>query len=175
MSTHPLGALMIQVAREDGWTVSNVGEAMVAHELGLLGYTPRDIECQFKLGPYHLDFAIPGERIDIEADGWVHTARDVRRRDAFRDRRLREWGWVVVRVDIERPDAGEQLRRHVPDRSRIKDYGSTLRQAWFIFVAYLDQLQRRGVSDPAEQLDHLRDALQEARRSMMPPRRQQVS
>lgn len=164
-SAHPVGRIMVEAAHEDGWDVGNPGEAEVARQLGLLGYTPRDVETQFKLGPYRLDFAIPAERIDIEADGWVHGTRQVRRRDSQRDRKLREWGWVVVRVDLERGDVAGQMHRHVPGRTRIKGYGDTLRQAEFIFKAYLDQLQCRGVADPVSQLDALCGALQEARKT----------
>jgi very-short-patch-repair endonuclease len=151
--------LIVEAARDQGWDVANVGEAEVAHQLTLLGYTPSDVETQFRLGPYRLDFAIPAERIDIEADGWVHGTRQVRARDSQRDRTVREWGWVVVRIDTERGDTAAQLRRHVPDRSRIKDYGGTLRQVDYIFKAHLDRLQRHGIAEPAAQLGRMRDKL----------------
>lgn len=56
-------------------------------------------EEQFRVGPYVLDFAWPAERIDLEVDGWVHTTKDVRRRDRERDRRLASWGFAVIRVN----------------------------------------------------------------------------
>ena len=170
-SSHPVGRVMIDVAREQGWDVGNPGEAEVARQLGLLGYTPRDVETQFRLGPYRLDFAIPAERIDIEADGWVHGTRQVRRRDSLRDQKVKEWGWVVIRIDTERDDIAGQLRRRVPSRSRIKDYGETLRQVDFIFKAYLDRLQSRGIADPGAQLEHMRDAMRQAREALLPPPR----
>lgn len=167
-SNHPVGRLMLESAREQGWEVSNPGEAEVAFQLGLLSYTPRDVETQFRLGPYRLDFAIPAARIDIEADGWVHGTRQVRRRDSQRDWQVKEWGWVVVRIDTECGDIAGQLRRRVPDRSRIRDYGDTLRRADFVFKAYLDQLQRRGVTDPEAQLEHMLAALRQAREASLP-------
>ena len=174
-SSHPVGRLMLEAAREQGWKVSNPGEAEVAHHLGQLGYTPRDVETQFNLGPYRLDFAIPAERIDIEADGWVHGTRKVRRTDSQRDRAVKGWGWTVVRVDTERGDVAGQLSRHVPRRDRIEDYGETLRHIDLIFKAYLGQLQRRGIADPGAQLAHLRDALLEARKASLPPRSPEAS
>lgn len=69
-----------RAAANEGWHVTNGGEAGVALALRKLGYGPRDVETQFNLGPYKLDFAIVRQRIDIEADGWVHTTRDVRKR-----------------------------------------------------------------------------------------------
>jgi hypothetical protein len=56
---------------------------------------------QFKVGLYRLDFAIPEDHIDIEIDGWVHTAANVRRADRVRDRALMNWGWTVVRISTE--------------------------------------------------------------------------
>lgn len=160
-SKHPVGQAMMQVAREQGWNVANPGEAEVARQLGLLGYTPADVETQFSLGPYRLDFAIPAEQIDIEADGWVHTARGARARDGRRDSQVRAWGWTIVRVDVD-GDIQAQLCRHVPNRSRIEEYGRTLRQVDATFKVALDRLQRRGVADPDEQLDRMRAALRTA-------------
>lgn len=156
-SSHPPAKIAVQAARDQGWNVSNPGEAEVARELAALGYTPADVETQFRLGPYRIDFAIPAEQIAIEADGWVHTTKQVRARDRERDRQLKAWGWVVVRVSTD--DARAQLRRHVPLRPRIQDYGATLRQVDYIFKAYLDRLQRRGITSPEVQLERLRDML----------------
>ena len=160
---------MLEVARDQGWEVRNVSDAAVAVQLGQLGYTPRDVETQFPLGPYRLDFAIPAERINIEADGWVHGNRDVRARDRERDRTVKGWGWVVVRIDADE-DIAAQLRRHVPGRASIAAYGETLRRVDHLFKEYLHKLQRRGVTDPEAQLQHMRDALQMARTATMPPR-----
>jgi hypothetical protein len=164
-ASHPAGQILLALVSGAGWAVTTTGEAEVARQLGLLGYTPRDVETQFRLGRYRLDFAIPAARIDIEADGWVHGARDVRLRDARRDREVKAWGWTVVRIDTERDDTAAQLRRRVPDRSRIGGYGDTLRHVDVIFEAFLDRLQGRGVTDPAAQLERLRVALLAAYRA----------
>ena len=161
---HPMGIAALEVARQQGWDVRNVSEAHVAIQLGLLGYTPRDVETQFSLGPYRLDFAIPAERIDIEADGWVHGARSVRQRDAERDRRIKGWGWVVVRIDTERDDIADQLRRRVPDRRFMAGYGDALRRADHIFKAHLDRLQRHGRPEPRAALEVLIAAMRTAGR-----------
>lgn len=113
-SSHPVARVAIAEARERGWNVSNIGEAEVAHQLEALGYGPAAVRSQFKVGPYRLDFAIPDRKIGIEADGWVHTAKSVAERDARRDRWLSERGWMVIRIDTENGDAGEQIRRHLP-------------------------------------------------------------
>lgn len=157
-SSHTLSKITVQAARKQGWDVRNTGEAVLALELGHLGYTPADIETQFRLGSYRLDFAIPTEQIDIEADGWVHTAKDVRARDRARDRQLRAWGWIVIRIDND-GDIQAQLRRHVPSRKDIADYGKTLRQIHAIFEAYLSRAQRRGQADPKKHLEQMRDML----------------
>lgn len=120
---HPAGKIAISVACERGWNVTTTGEAEVAHELEALGYSPADVRTQFKVGPYRLDFAIPDRRIDIEADGWVHTAKSVAERDARRDRWLTERQWTVIRIDTEEGDVREQIRRHLPDaRARRAEY-----------------------------------------------------
>lgn len=158
---------MMEVARREGWDISNPGEAEVARELMRLGYQPAGVETQFRVGPYRLDFALPAKQIDIEADGWVHTAKNARTRDRRRDQQMKAWGWTVIRIDID-GDIGAQLRRRLPNRSRIESYGQTLRQVDAIFEAALDRLQRRGVADPEEQLDRMRDALRAAFRSLRP-------
>lgn len=79
----------------------NHGESKVALALVQLGVRPDDVEVQFRVGPFRLDFAFVRERIAIEADGWVHTARSVIDRDKARDALLRSWGWLVVRLDTQ--------------------------------------------------------------------------
>ncbi len=68
-SSHPAGQIMLQSARAQGGTVTNTGEAEVARALRALGYTPATVECQFRRGPFRLDFALPAQQIAIEADG----------------------------------------------------------------------------------------------------------
>lgn len=155
---HPLDAIAKNVAEREGWKVTNAGEASVALALHKLGYKPSDVATQFNLGPYKLDFALVAERIDIEADGWVHTARNVRRRGAVRDRQLREWGWTVIRIDLSE-DIDEQLRRKVPDQTMLGEWTATMGQISAIFGVALDRLHRHGVDDPTERLNTVRDVL----------------
>lgn len=86
-----------------GWTATNAGEARVAAALLYLGFRSSDVEQQFKLGQYRLDFALVGRRIAIESDGWVHTSAPVRKRDRERDEQLGAWGWETIRVDPYEP------------------------------------------------------------------------
>jgi len=158
---HPVHEAALHVAKARGWKVANGGEALVAIQLGALGYTPADVATQFNLGQFKLDFALVPERVAIEADGWVHTARDVRKRDALRNRQLREWGWTVVRIDVD-GDIGEQLRRKVPDRSRMPGFDETLRRTWALFGLATDRLARRGIDDPVERIRRLREILHTA-------------
>jgi very-short-patch-repair endonuclease len=166
-SSHTAGKIAIQTARDRGWDVSNVGEAAVAQQLSTLGYSPADVETQFRVGPYRLDFALPAARIDIEADGWVHTNRDTRARDRERDRKLKSWGWTVVRISTD-GEISEQLRRHVPSRREIEDYSGTIRQVDAIFEVYLYRLQQLGVTDPKTQLERMRDMLSSAYEALFP-------
>ena len=77
----------------------NEGEARVTRALYSLGVKPSEVEQQFRLGPYRIDFAFVPARVALESDGWVHTTTEVRRRDRKRDKALRCWGWITVRVD----------------------------------------------------------------------------
>lgn len=125
------------------------------------------METQFPLGPYRLDFALPIERIDIEADGWVHTSRDVRARDRVRDRQLKAWGWKVVRIDVsDGEDIRERVRCRIPSRDHIREYGETLLQIEAAFELQLSRLLRRGVTDPVRQLELMRDALLAASKAL---------
>lgn len=169
---HPIDAITKAAAERDGWDVANAGEARVALALQRLGYRPADVFTQFRIGSYRLDFALVAERIDIEADGWVHTARDVRRRDTARDRQLREWGWTVIRLDLSQ-DVEEQVRRKVPDRASLPDFDATMRQIWAVFGLAVSRLTQRGIADPAERLGRVRDALRAALNdpAFLPPKR----
>jgi very-short-patch-repair endonuclease len=171
---HPLDQIAKSDAEREGWKITNAGEANVALALRKLGYKPSDIATQFNLGPYKLDFALVAERIDIEADGWVHTARDVRRRDAARDRQLRQWGWTVVRIDLGE-DIGAQLKRKVPDQTLREEWAATMGQLWAVFGVALDRLARRGIDDPADRLNLVRGVMSEAFKDprLNPPRRAQ--
>jgi very-short-patch-repair endonuclease len=102
---------VLEMAREHGWKVTNVGEARIALALMQLGWHASQVKTQFKLGPFRLDFALVRERMDIEADGWVHKTHDQKKRDKERDRQLEEWGWQTIRIDHELPDAAVRLAR----------------------------------------------------------------
>jgi very-short-patch-repair endonuclease len=41
-----------------------------------------------------IDFAIPSKKLGFEVDGPYH----IRKRDAFRDKRLRREGWTIIRI-----------------------------------------------------------------------------
>lgn len=67
---------------------------------------------QYAVGPYTLDFAWPKFKIALEADGSAHKFTDKIRRDRRRDAWLRNEGWLVFRVDVERETlAYRQLQR----------------------------------------------------------------
>ncbi len=114
-----MGQYTIAAARALGWDELNHGEAKVAMALSKLGWPPSRVRTQFPLGPYRLDFALPMERVDIEADGWVHTSAVVANRDRKRDADLAAWGWQVVRIDTQGDVAvatvGEALRQAIAD------------------------------------------------------------
>lgn len=108
---HALDAAMKSAVEEAGWKPGNAGENRIIQALRLIGLQPTDVEQQFHVGPYRLDFAWPRERLCIEADGWVHSNREMVRRDKERDAKLTAWGWIVCRVDIDQD--GDQLRAEV--------------------------------------------------------------
>lgn len=96
-----------------GWLDGNRGENQVITALTALGVDvafndeadPQDCRQQVLVGPYTLDFAWPKLRIALEADGGVHSLSAAARRDRKRDAWLRRQGWLVLRVDIDKPQA----------------------------------------------------------------------
>lgn len=104
MAKSLLDTVVCDVVRDWGWEPGNIGENRVIRALHAAGVRPREVVQQFRLGPYRLDFAWPAMRMGIEADGWVHTTREMRQRDKQRDAILTDWGWLVVRLDIDRPE-----------------------------------------------------------------------
>jgi len=169
-ANHPVAIAAMDVARERGWIAGNYGEAMTALALNALGYNSGEVETQFRLGAYRLDFALPLEQIDIEADGWVHTADSTKARDRRRDQQLREWGWTVIRVNVDSSDIAGELRKRLPSRPTVQDYGHTIKVAVVSLQVQLDRLQRRGVTSPQEQLRTLIQAIDTAGAALLPPR-----
>lgn len=157
--THPAVAdAFLQASRTAGWNVPNAGEARVALALGRLGYQAREVETQFSLGPYKLDFALVAQRLDIEADGWVHTAADVRRRDRIRDRRLRQWGWHVARIDLA-GDVDAQVRALVPEGRRAERYAQALDRITAASDLALWRMSRQSAASAADSADLLSAAI----------------
>jgi very-short-patch-repair endonuclease len=54
---------------------------------------------QYVVGGYIVDFAAPAVMVAVEVDGGYHEGRG--RADARRDRELRRFGFVVVRLEAE--------------------------------------------------------------------------
>jgi very-short-patch-repair endonuclease len=56
------------------------------------------LRCQYQIGNYYIDFAIPEKKIAIEIDGhkW-HATQEQRERDNARARYIMQQGWVVIR------------------------------------------------------------------------------
>lgn len=99
------------VVEEWGWTAGNEGENLVISALHEAGVAPSEVEQQFHLGRWRLDFAWPRYRIAIEADGWVHTAESTKQADRVRDRQLAEWLWEIRRINVDEDEV--VLRRQV--------------------------------------------------------------
>lgn len=109
--TSTLDQCVIQAAQERGWPRMNAGESSVALALSTLGFTPEDVEIQFALGRYRIDFAFPLWRIALEADGWVHSAKSMVASDRKRDEMLSAWGWRIVRINTENGISVEELEQ----------------------------------------------------------------
>jgi very-short-patch-repair endonuclease len=58
----------------------------------------RGLVPQYKVGRYYIDFALPRRKIGIELDGWAsHSSTTSIAHDRFRQRRLEEAGWHIIR------------------------------------------------------------------------------
>ena len=106
----------------------NLGELLVGDALWRLGY--RDVEREFRVGNYRVDFALPLKRVAVEADGWVHTTERNRIKDKARDAQLKKWGWIVVRVNVEEPEKFDiaWLKAEIVKAEN---------KAWFLFTGAL--------------------------------------
>lgn len=86
---------------ERGWKPGTHLENQVALQLSRWSHDPRDVEQQYPVGKYRLDFAWPKKLIGLEADGWWHRSPEGAVRDRQRDSWLRSQGWLIFRIDDE--------------------------------------------------------------------------
>ena len=68
---------------------------------------------QVPVGPYIVDFLVPSRKLVVEVDGGYHARREVA--DGRRDRRLRQWGYTVLRLEaglvaLNLPEALARIR-----------------------------------------------------------------
>lgn len=78
------------------------------------------VKRQYGIGPYILDFYIPGKRIAIEIDGGVHQVPEIKVKDKNKDAFLSENGISVIRIDNEevindRKEIIESLKSLIPN------------------------------------------------------------
>lgn len=73
---------------------------------------------QYKVGRYRLDFAIPSQKICIEADGKAyHSSPKQKAHDRKRDAYLKDKGWTVLRF------TGRSIYRDLPGVvKKVKEY-----------------------------------------------------
>jgi len=83
---------------------------------------------QYKVGPYRLDFALPGRLIGIELDGHrTHSSPKAIADDRYRQRWLEANGWYIIRfggLEIYQDangcvrEAAALVQRHIGRRQR---------------------------------------------------------
>lgn len=68
------------------------------------------------------------------------------------------------------------MRRKVPSRTTLPDFDVTMRQIWAIFGVAFDRLTRRGIEDPSERLERVRDVMLAALNDpkLRPPKRERA-
>jgi very-short-patch-repair endonuclease len=88
-----------QFVEEQGWRSGTDLEDAATRWFHRVGLSPREVEQQYRVGRFRLDFAIPSLQIAVEVDGWHHRSPEGAARDAERDSWLRSEGWLVLRVD----------------------------------------------------------------------------
>lgn len=76
-----------------------------------------DLVPQHPAGPYRIDFALPGDLIGIELDGFRNHSRtaDIAR-DRFRQRWLEGLGWYIIRF------GGSEVYHYAAECARQADY-----------------------------------------------------
>lgn len=87
-----------------GFQVGSSAENRFAVCLIHKGWTPDEVRQQHRLGPYRLDFALLGMRLDIEIDGPHHESRAGRQRDAVRDQFVAAEMWRTIRIPYDDED-----------------------------------------------------------------------
>lgn len=97
--TSTLRRIERQVIERQGWRSGTDLEDRATRWFNRVGFRPGDLEQQYRVGRYRLDFAFPALQIAIEIDGWHHRSPEGAARDAERDSWLRSQGWIVLRVD----------------------------------------------------------------------------
>jgi len=101
-------------------------------------------QCQYRVGPYRLDYAWPNKLIALEADGPYHLWPDAAIKDAARDRYLRSVGWLVFRID----DTGDEVALE-EQLCRVVRMVSSEDDGW----AAQERAQRRWEAKAAERRD----------------------
>lgn len=83
-----------------GWRIGSSLENSAARFLSGAGpVLTGNIEQQYRVGSYRIDFAWPDVRVALEVDGWHHRSPEGAAKDALKDSFLRSRGWLVLRVD----------------------------------------------------------------------------
>ena len=88
-----------QLAKRAGFHTGTSLENRVAYRLSRWGFGPTDVQQEYRVPPYRLDFAWPAIKVGLEADGWWHRSPEGAAKDARRDSMLRARGWLIFRVD----------------------------------------------------------------------------
>lgn len=105
-------AVMAQLVTDMGLVAGTHPENVAAYRLAQAGHS--DLAQQFAVGRYKLDFAWPKLLVALEVDGPHHHRPDVAHKDALRDARLRELGWVILRINT-----GEDFERQIANASAL--------------------------------------------------------
>jgi very-short-patch-repair endonuclease len=96
---NPIPAIIEHQVCEWGWRPGTTLENRVARRLHLWRWRPDVVAQQYRVGRYRLDFAWPGIKVALEADGWHHRSPEGAAHDVQRDADLRAAGWLVFHVD----------------------------------------------------------------------------
>lgn len=91
------------------------------------------IKCQYQVGRYVLDFAVPSRMVAIEIDGHeFHSSKEQRESDNRRARDLMLDGWIVIRFsgsEVSRdPEMCAEQARLIISRRPIHEQQGTQRR-----------------------------------------------